>query len=376
MCIRDSSHLVTGTRPYSSNGGLIFTSSDFGATWVLSNRGGFDYICFASSGDGSHLAAALYGQAGVATSSDYGATWSVQSTGDTGMVPIASNIDGSLLFIGSYGGNLWTGKVPGVRVVAVLATSTSASLTATSSTPAASFSFPATVNTSAVTLTPISNPAPETATPFSAAAAHIFDVAVVYITGQVTICVAGSSTDRLWHYTNGAWVDITTTHTSTQVCGVTTSFSPFAAAAPPALLAAPIPDPVQQSTITSLSAFSAIAGIPTPVEITGSFVEKIRAIQINGIALPAGSWTQSATSVSFTMPGKSAGTYQIQLFNGSAPVLKVQNFTFTAPIVVVAPTPVPTAKPKVTYIRCAKPGHGTRVAYGVNPTCPAGYVKK
>ena len=31
---------------------------------------------------------------------------------------------------------------------------------------------------------------------------------------------------------------------------------------------------------------------------------------------------------------------------------------------------------KVTYIRCVKPGKVTRIAYGVNPVCPVGYVKK
>ena len=251
----------------------------------------------------------------------------------------------------------------------------------------ATLSFITTSSTASATVTPVSvNPAPISATPFTiTGSTKIVDIQVTGITGSVTVCLDGASTDHLYHYTGtpAAWVELgSRSYANGQVCGVTTSFSPFAAAAPAALVAAPVavpvpvPDPVQQSKITALSVATAIAGTPTPVEITGSFVEKIRAIQINGVALAAGSWTQSASSVAFTMPAKAAGTYQIQLFNGSAPVLKVQNFTFTTPIVVVAPTPTPTAKPKVTYIRCAKPGHGTRVAYGVNPTCPAGYVKK
>ena len=140
----------------------------------------------------------------------------------------------------------------------------------------------------------------------------------------------------------------------------------------------PAPDQLQQSKITSISASTAIAGTSTPLVISGSFVEKISAIQINGVALAAGSWSQSPTSVSFTLPGKSAGTYQIQLFNGSAPVLKVQSFTFTAPIVAATPTPTPnpTAKAKVIYIRCVKAGRGTRIAYGVNPVCPAGFTRQ
>jgi hypothetical protein len=137
----------------------------------------------------------------------------------------------------------------------------------------------------------------------------------------------------------------------------------------------PVPDPVQQSKIGSLSALTAVAGVLTPLVISGIFVEKVSAIQINGVGLSSGSWSQTPTSVSFTMPNNPPGVYQIQLFNGSAPVLKVQNFTFTAPVL-IAQTPTSTPKKKVTYIRCAKPGHGIRIAYGVKPVCPDGYTKK
>jgi hypothetical protein len=137
----------------------------------------------------------------------------------------------------------------------------------------------------------------------------------------------------------------------------------------------PVPDPVQQSKIGSLSVLTASSGVSTPLVISGTFVEKVSAIQINGVGLPSGSWSQTPTSISFTMPNNPPGVYQIQLFNGSAPVLKVQNFTFTAPVP-IAQTPIPTLKKKVIYIRCAKLGHGTRIVYGVNPVCPDGYVKK
>jgi hypothetical protein len=53
----------------------------------------------------------------------------------------------------------------------------------------------------------------------------------------VTICVDGGPNVRLWHFTNGAWEDVTTSQTATQTCGLTSSFSPFAAAA---LKASPI----------------------------------------------------------------------------------------------------------------------------------------
>ena len=275
-----------------------------------------------------------------------------------------------------------SGSAPNSQVAAISPGNTGVVIPSTTTLPATTLNFGGSVPES-VTVVPVaSNPATVSATPFTiSGSTKIVDIQISgTFNGSATVCLDGLPTDHLYHYTGGKWEELPSrTYALGQVCGVTTSFSPFAAAAPALVAAptpAPVPDPVQQSKITALSVSTAIAGTSTPVAVSGSFVEKISAIHINGVALASGTWTQTASSVAFTMPGKSAGTYQIQIYNGSAPVMKVQSFTFTAPIVVVAPTPTPTAKPKVTYIRCAKPGHGTRIAYGVNPTCPAGYVKK
>jgi hypothetical protein len=227
----DGSRLVTGSRPYNSNGGIVFTSADYGTTWTSSVQTSYDYIGFASSGDGSHVAAAIYGQTGVSTSADYGTTWNFQITGNRGVIPVATNIDGSLLFVGGYGGSLWTGKIPNARVVAILAASTSAAVTAGANTPSTSLTFTATQSTSAVRVTPITNPTSTDSTPFDLNSASFFDISVVNITGQVTVCVDGGLSSRLWHYTNSTWVDVTTSQTETQTCGLTSSFSPFASAA-------------------------------------------------------------------------------------------------------------------------------------------------
>lgn len=228
----DGSRLVTGSRSLAggSNVGIIFTSANYGVTWTASAPSGLDYIGFASSGDGSRVAAAIYGQAGVSTSLDYGVTWSLQSTGSSGVIPIATNIDGSLLFVGGYGGHLWTGSIPRARVVAVVASATSATVPAASNTPAAELVFTETTNTSAVRITPMDNPTTVDSTPFDHTNASIFDISVVNISGPVEICVDGGPTKRLWHFTNGVWVDVTTRQTDTQTCGLTTSFSPFASA--------------------------------------------------------------------------------------------------------------------------------------------------
>jgi hypothetical protein len=157
-------------------------------------------------------------------------TWSYQPTGSRGVIPIATNIDGSFLFVGGYGGHLWTGSIPRSRVVAVVASATSANVPAATNTPAAALAFAETTNTSAVRITPMDNPASASSTPFDLTNASIFDIAVVNITGPVEICVDGGPTVRLWHFTNGAWVDVTTRQTENQTCGLTSSFSPFATA--------------------------------------------------------------------------------------------------------------------------------------------------
>ena len=228
----DGRRLVTGSRATSGNGGIIFTSSDFGVTWTSSAPMGFDYIGFVSSGDGSRVAASIFGQAAVSTSSDYGVTWSVQTTGTNGVIPIATNIDGSLLFVGGYGGNLWTGRLPRAQVVAIASSAVSAVVPAQTGTPEAALAFTQTTNTAAVRITPMENPAPAEATPFDLTSASIFDISVTNITGDVEICVDGGPTIRLWHFTNNAWVDVTTRQTETQTCGLTSSFSPFASALP------------------------------------------------------------------------------------------------------------------------------------------------
>jgi hypothetical protein len=162
--------------------------------------------------------------------------------------------------------------------------------------------------------------------------------------------------------------NVTYTITGTNTSGSTSVTYRIGVVSPPVVA---VPDPLQQSKISSIAPATAVALTSTPVVVTGSFVEKISAIQINGVGLATGSWTQTPTTLSFTVPGKTTGIYSIQIYNGSAPVMTSQNFTFTAPPAV--PTIVAAPKQKVKYIRCTRPGHGTWIAYGVNPVCPAKY---
>jgi hypothetical protein len=108
----------------------------------------------------------------------------------------------------------------------------------------------------------------------------------------------------------------------------------------------------------------------TVIRVTGTFIEKIVAIHINSSSITKDAWIQDTSTVTFTIPANLAGTYSIQLYNGSAPVLKEQSFTFTS----LPPKPV--ISKKVTYIKCTKPPRSTRIAHGINPVCPTGFTKQ
>ena len=159
-------------------------------------------------------------------------------------------------------------------------------------------------------------------------------------------------------------------------------------ASPSPIAYIPIPDPVQQSKVTAVSPTSAVSGTPTSVIISGNFVEQISNILINGVAIPAKSWTQSTSQITFDLPSNSPGTYSIQIFNGSSPILATQMITLTTPVI-VEPTPTPTAtveptpspkaseapKVKKKTIFCSNGKKSTKVT-GVKPKCPKGYKAK
>jgi outer membrane protein OmpA-like peptidoglycan-associated protein len=121
----------------------------------------------------------------------------------------------------------------------------------------------------------------------------------------------------------------------------------------------PVPDPLQQTVISGMSPSTATVGYSVTVTISGSFVENVSNIAIGSTLLPAGSWKQTPSTLSFVMPSNSAGSYGVQIFNGSAPVLAPITFTFTAtlPLPVVSPTPKATPRPIATLKPRATPTH-------------------
>ena len=137
------------------------------------------------------------------------------------------------------------GSVPNSQVATIPSGVTVVNFPATAALPATSLNFGGTVPT-AVTVVPLeSNPAPASATPFTiTSSTKIVDIQILgTFTDSATVCLDGAPTEHLFHYTGGAWIELSSqTHTNGQACGVTTSFSPFTSAEP-----AVIPDEVQAS---------------------------------------------------------------------------------------------------------------------------------
>ena len=121
------------------------------------------------------------------------------------------------------------------RRVSIASGSREAITPATPDLPAIKISFGGMAPTALTVLPMTSNPAPVSATPFTlSGTTKIVEIQVSgSIIGPVTVCLDGKSTDDLYHFTDGAWVDLPArTYANGQVCGVTSSFSPFVAAEP------------------------------------------------------------------------------------------------------------------------------------------------
>jgi len=130
-----------------------------------------------------------------------------------------------------------TGSTSESQVASIPSGITVAEIPATATLPKVSLNFATTSGTATATVEPTVNPAPPSATPFVVTGTtKIVEIQVSGITGPVTVCLDGASTDDIFHFTGGAWVALPQrSYVNGQVCGVTTNFSPFAAAEPRAL---------------------------------------------------------------------------------------------------------------------------------------------
>jgi hypothetical protein len=157
--------------------------------------------------------------------------WSDGSTANPRKdVKVKANVDIYAIFAQVL--EITTNNVTGEKVAAVPSGTPSATIPATVDIPLTTLKFDnAPSGAATVSVKPIANPAAASATPFKSSSAKIVDIKVTGIDGPVTVCLDGGPTDSIFHFVGGKWAELPSrTYVGGQVCGVTTSFSPFAAA--------------------------------------------------------------------------------------------------------------------------------------------------
>jgi hypothetical protein len=221
---------------------------------------------------------------------------------------------------------------------------TEAVIPATAALPAVKLNFAGTAPT-AVTVVPMSsNPAPLTTTPFKVTGStKIVDIQITgTFNGVATVCLDGSSTDSVFHYTGtpAAWVELANrSYANGQVCGETTSFSPFTAA--PANTNPSAPGSVvatatgKRSATVSFTAPTSDGGsvitsytvISTPGSITKTLTQSVSgAFNVTGLQ-PGTSYTFSVTATNSI--GTSAAVTSNSITTMAADVASLTSVTFT-----------------------------------------------
>ena len=204
--------------------------------------------------------------------------------------PGTTNIGGSLVTSFIPGCNIvpqvaiTVGTTPNSQVATIPSGASQAAIPATAELPAITLNFGGTAPT-AVTVAPVaSNPAAPASTPFTISnSTKIVDITPTgTFTGSATVCLDGLSTDSIFHFTGGRWVELPSRSydaVSGQVCGVTTSFSPFTAAAP-----IPVSSPNAPATVaaTVTGKRSATVAFTAPASNGGSVVTSYTATSTPG----------------------------------------------------------------------------------------------
>ena len=159
------------------------------------------------------------------------------------------------------------------------------------------------------------NPVGSGSTPFRISGSNkIIDISLSGLSGPATVCLDGGPSTRLWHFVSGSWVDITTSNTSSQVCGSTSTFSPFTSAE----LVAPIFSlprrTVNVAVNSSLSGFSATVteGRADSFSISPSLPVGLSLDTATGVI--SGTPTETQTSTSYTVTAINAAGSTSQTF--------------------------------------------------------------
>jgi hypothetical protein len=236
------------------------------------------------------------------------------------------------------------GTITDSKVATFASGVTEAVIPATAALPAVKLNFAGTAPT-AVTVVPMSsNPAPLTATPFRVTGStKIVDIQITgAFNGVATVCLDGASTDSVFHYTGtpAAWVELANrSYSNGQICGDTTSFSPFTAA--PANTNPSAPGSViatatgKRSATVSFTAPTSDGGsvitsytvISTPGSITKTLTQSVSgAFNVTGLQ-PGTSYTFSVTATNAI--GTSAGVTSNSIKTTTADIASLSSVTFT-----------------------------------------------
>jgi hypothetical protein len=127
-----------------------------------------------------------------------------------------------------------------------------------------------------------------------------------------------------------------------------------------------IPDPKQLSLITEKPVGPLSDTATTILQFRGKFVEDIKAIHFNGVALSTDSWSQSDTLITLNAPKSSDNRASIQIYNGAVPVL------FDGFFDVLRSKNSEVISKRVKVI--CKGKRISRTVYGVAPACPVGFT--
>jgi hypothetical protein len=165
-----------------------------------------------------------------------------------------------------------------------------------------------------VTVRPTTNPAPLSATPFmTTGSLKIVEIEVPagHDGSDVKICLDGTSTDNLYHYTGGQWVELLgRTYENNQVCGITNSFSPFVAA------------PVSPLTVPG----APIIGTATATGTTTASVDFTAPASDGGTTILSYTATSTPGGITATVTQAGSGTISVTGLNPST----LYTFTVTA----------------------------------------------
>jgi uncharacterized repeat protein (TIGR02543 family) len=261
--------------------------------------------------------------------------WSTTEAGTAVTFPYSPNVDSAVTLYA-----LWTqivptistGSAPNSQLASIPAGLSAATLPATSDLPAVALAFATTTGSATATVTPIDNPASAAATPFKiTSSTKIVDIALSGVTGPVTLCLDGAENDHIFHFTGGVWVELPQrTYANGQVCGVTESFSPFAAAelAPKTTIYTGPKITGRLDKVASTSGGSLFT-------ITGDRLAQVTSVSLEGKSLAVVSKSESAIVVK--LPEHTAGSVDVTLKSDSASLIYQAAIEFKEPVVVHVP---------------------------------------